>query len=123
MPVTLLTTGSPRIEENLHGPEKITIFRPTDETNVHGPGLRIEGAAWMDEDLPLGVEVLDLRGNVLASSEVEVQAPAVGALGTFGLDLELSLSRSQWIRIGVFERSSGPLELVHYSSVQVWFIR
>jgi hypothetical protein len=123
MPVTLLTSGSPRIEENLHGPEKITIFQPADEANVRGPTLHIEGAAWLDEDLPLGVEVLDLRGNVLATSEAEVQAPSVGALGTFELDLELSLSRSQWIRIGVFERSSGPIELVHYSSVQVWLIR
>lgn len=122
MPVTLLTSGSARIERNLHGPEKITIFTPVDETNVRGPTLRITGAAWLDADRPLGVEVLDLRGNLLASSEVDLQAPSTGALGTFELEMELSLTRSQWVRVGVFERGNGAVDLIHYTSVQVWFI-
>jgi hypothetical protein len=122
MPVTLLTSGSPRTERNLHGPEKITIFRPIDETNLKGPTVRIEGAAWLDEDRPLGVEILDLRGEVLAAGEAEVQAPSIGALGTFEVELEVTLPRSQWIRIGVFERGGAAVDVVHYSSVQVWFI-
>jgi hypothetical protein len=122
MPVTLLTSGSPRVERNLHGPEKITIFRPVDETNLKGPTVRIEGAAWLDEDRPLGIEILDLSGEVLAAGEATVQAPAVGALGTFELKLEVTLPRSQWIRIGVFEHGGNAVDVIHYSSVQVWFI-
>jgi hypothetical protein len=122
MPVTLLTSGNPRIERNLHGPEKITIYQPVEETNVRGPKLQVKGAAWLDEDLPLGVEVLDLRGNVIASAEVAVDAPAVGALGTFELEIELALNRSQWLRLGVYERGSGPVDVIHYASVQFWYI-
>jgi hypothetical protein len=123
MPITLLTSGNPRIERNLHGPEKITVFQPVEDTNVRGPKLHIEGAAWLDEDLPLGVELLDLRGNVIASAEVDVDAPAIGALGTFELDLEPGLDRSQWLRLGVYEQGSGPVDVIHYTSVQFWFIR
>jgi len=122
VPVTLLTSGSARIERSLHGPEKLTLFTPVEDTNVRGPQLHIEGAGWLDADQPLGVEVLDLRGNALATAEVDLQAPAIGALGTFELDLTLSVPRSQWIRVAVFERGSGALDLLHYASVQVWFI-
>jgi hypothetical protein len=123
VPITLLTSGEARLTTSLHGPEKITIFNPPEGSAVQGPRLFIEGAAWTDGGTSLGVEILDLRGTVLAAAEVEVDAPVPGALGTFRLDLELPLNLSQWIRIAVFERGGEVPGVTHYTSSQIWLWR
>jgi hypothetical protein len=123
VPITLLTSGEAHLTTSLHGPEKITIFTPPEGSAVQGPRIFMQGAAWTDGGSTLGVEILDLRGTVLATAEVQVDAPRPGALGTFQLDLELPLSLSQWIRIAVFEQGGEIPGVTHYSSVQIWLWR
>ncbi len=123
VPITLLTSGEARITTSLHGPEKITIFTPPEGSAVQGPRIFIQGAAWTDGGGTLSVEILDLRGTVIATAEVEIDAPKAGALGTFQLDLELPLDISQWVRIAVFEHGGEIPGVTHYSSVQIWLWR
>jgi len=56
----------------------------------------------------------------LGSGQVELDAPAVGQLGTFSMEIAYQTSHQQWARIGVYEHHDGVPGLVHYTSVGVW---
>lgn len=118
--VTILSTGSGRIYPAIHGTEKLTIFQPREEQVVAGGSVLIQGAGWVDLDVPLQIEIVNLVGDVLGSGQVELDAPAVGQLGTFSVEITYQIEYQQWARIGVYELHDGIPGLVHYTSVGVW---
>ena len=118
--VTILSTGSDRIYTTIHGAEKLTIFRPREETVIAGGSVLIQGAGWVDQDVPLRIEIISRAGDVLGSGQVELDAPAVGQLGTFSVEIPYQTSYQQWARIGVYELHDEVPGLVHYTSVGVW---
>jgi len=118
--LTLLSVGSSLIHPAIDGPEKLAIFYPRQEAIIEGGQVTVYGAGWVDSDLPLTVEVLDNNGEVLGSSQVYLDAPVIGQLGTFLIDFPYQITFPQWGRIGVSEHSADIPGLIHYSSVVVW---
>ena len=119
-PVVFLSVGPPRVYTNLATAEKITIFTPREDRRVSGGLVTVGGAAQLDEDLPLRVEILDRTGQVIGSTEVPVLAPVLGELGTFEALVAYSVPYSQYGRIAVTELGSDPPSLRHYTSVRVY---
>jgi hypothetical protein len=117
--LTLLTAGSPWSHPALAGPEKLAIFQPRQDAVISGGQVLVQGAGWVDSDVPLSVEVLDSSGEVVGSTQVALNAPAIGELGTFEVEVSYQVSRSQWGRIAVSEPSLDIPGLIHYSSVEV----
>jgi hypothetical protein len=74
--VTLLSTGNDRIYPAIHGAEKLTIFHPREENVIAGGNVLIQGAGWVDQDVPLRIEIINHAGDVLGSGQVELDAPA-----------------------------------------------
>ena len=118
--INLLSTGSEKIYPAIHGAEKLSIFSPRAEARVSGGSLQISGAGWLDSDGPLGVELIDAQGRVIAAETVALDAPGMGQLGIFNLALNYEIPFSQWIRVGVFERIGEVPGVIHYTSVQIW---
>jgi len=118
--VTILSTGNGRIYPAIHGAEKLTIFQPREENVIAGGSVLIQGAGWVDQDVPLRIEIINRAGDVLGSGQVELDAPAVGQLGTFSVEITYQTSQQQWARIGVYELHDEVPGLVHYTSVGVW---
>ncbi len=118
--VTILSTGSDRVYPAIHGAEKLTIFHPREEKVIAGGTVLIQGAGWVDQDVPLRIEILNRAGDMLGSGQVELDAPAVGQLGTFSVEITYETSYQQWARIGVYELHDEIPDLVHYTSVGVW---
>lgn len=119
-PVVFLGVGPARIYTDPDAPEKLTIFSPREDRRVSGGVAEVRGAAWVDEDLPLLIEVLDRSGNVVGSAEVEVEAPVLGELGTFEARVPFTIPRAQYGRIAVIERGEHPPAIRHYTSVRVY---
>jgi hypothetical protein len=119
-PVVFLSVGPSLIYTDPGAPEQLTIFSPRDNRRVSGGVARVQGGGWVDEDLPLVVEVLDRSGEVVGSAEVELEAPVVGELGTFDVEVPFSIPRAQYGRIAVIERSQRPVGIRHYTSVRVY---
>jgi hypothetical protein len=118
--VNLLSTGSEKIYPAIRGAEKLTIFNPREEARVSGGSLQISGAGWVDADVPLGIEVLDARGQVIATTSTPLDSPSIGQLGTFSASLNYEIGFAQWARIGVYEQHGDVPGVIHYTSVQVW---
>lgn len=118
--VVLLSTGSQLIHPAIPGAEKLAIFTPRAEVIVEGGQVFVQGAGWVDSDLPLTIEVLDRRGEILGSTQVHLNSQAIGQLGTFQADISYQVSFSQWGRIAVSEHSPDIPGLIHFSSVEVW---
>ena len=102
------------------GPEKLAIFSPREESIVEGGQVVVQGAGWVDADLPLTVEILNRNGEVLGSAQVYMDAPAVGQLGTFMVEVSYQTAFPQWARVAVSEHSADIPGLIHFSSVEVW---
>lgn len=118
--VVLLSTGRPLLQPNMTAPEKVTIFSPREDRVISGSSITVRGAAWLDEDLPLLIELLDRQGQVLASAEAPLLAPAPGELGTFEATLTYTLPYQQYAWVAVTERGSHPPAVLHYTSVRVY---
>ncbi len=118
--VTILSTGSDRIYTAIQGAEKLTIFQPREEKVIAGGSVLIQGAGWVDQDVPLRIEIINRAGDILGSGQVELDAPAVGQLGTFSVEIAYQTLYQQWARIGVYELHDEVPGLVHYTSVGVW---
>ena len=118
--LTLLSVGSSLIHPAINGPEKLAIFYPRQEAVIEGGQVTVFGAGWVDSDLPLTIEVLDTNGELLGSSQVYLDAPVIGQLGTFQVDVPYQITFPQWGRIGVSEHSTDIPGLIHYTSVEVW---
>lgn len=83
--------------------------------------MLVRGAGWVDADTPLMVSVRDNRDNVLGSAEVALDAPAVGQLGTFSVEVFYEVPFAQWARITVAEPSTSAIPgWIHFTSVEVW---
>jgi hypothetical protein len=119
-PVVFLSVGPARIHTNTTTSEKLTLFSPRRDQVQRNGVINVSGAAWLDEDLPLLVEVLDRAGEVIASTEVEVQAPVLGELGTFQTQLAYSVPYGQYGRVAVTERGLHPPSVRHYTSLRVY---
>lgn len=120
VPLTLLSEGRPLIHPALRGGEKIAIFSPREEAIVEGGRLILQCAGWVESEGPLYAEILDLRGNVIASRAVETQSLAPGELGPFEVEIPYQIPYSQWVRVGIGERLEGLPDWLHYNSVLVW---
>jgi len=118
--VTILSTGSDRIYPAIHGAEKLTILHPREEKVIAGGRVLIQGAGWVDQDVPLRIEIINRAGDILGSGQVDLDAPAMGQLGTFSVEIAYQTSYQQWARIGVYELHDEVPGLVHYTSVGVW---
>ena len=118
--INLLSTGSEKIYPAIRGAEQITIFSPREDARISGGTVQISGAGWVDADAPLGVELLDAQGQVIETTTVAIESPAIGHLGTFNVALSYDIAFPQWVRIGVFERLGDIPGVIHYTSVQVW---
>ncbi len=117
----LLSTGNPLVHPALHGPEKLAIFTPRKEAIVSGGTVYVQGAGWVNSDTPLTVSILDRNGEILGSTEVELDAPAIGLLGTFQVEVPYQTSFSQWAHVAVSEPSTNQIPgLIHFTSVEVW---
>jgi len=119
-PVVFLSVGPDSVQTNQDTAEKLALFSPREGQVIRGGTIMVRGGAIVDEDLPLLVEVLDRMGQVVASTEVEVQAPAVGELGTFQTQIRYSLPFPQYGRVAVTERGLHPPAVRHYTSVRVY---
>lgn len=119
-PVVFLSVGEPRIFTNLAVAEKVAVFSPREDRVVRGGIVSIRGGAWLDEDLPLRVEVHDRAGDLVGVADVPVQAPALGELGTFEAEVAFTIPYSQYGRILVIERSEIPPGVRHVTSLRVW---
>ncbi len=119
-PVVFLSVGEPRIFTNLAVAEKVAVFSPREDRVVRGGIASIRGGAWLDEDLPLRIEIHDRAGVLVGVADVPVQAPALGELGTFGADVAFTIPYAQYGRIVVIERSQAPPGVRHVTSLRVW---
>ena len=99
---------------------KLAIFTPREEVIVEGGRALVSGAGWVDLDVPLTVEILDRSGNRLGGAQVPLDAPAVGQLGTFSVEVDYQTPYPQWARITVAEVHPDLPGVFHYTSVLVW---
>ena len=93
---------------------------PREEAEVSGGTVLVRGAGWVDADVPLTVSVVDWHGDEVGTAQVRLDAPEIGQLGTFEVEVSYQISVPQWGRVAVSEPSTGIPGLIHYSSVQVW---
>lgn len=119
-PVVFLSVGPDRVHTNPTTAEKLSLFAPRPNQVVRGGVVSVSGAAILDEDLPLLIEVRDRSGEVLASTEAEVQAPVLGELGTFQAQLSYSVPHAQYGYVAVTERGLRPPAVRHYTSIRVY---
>jgi hypothetical protein len=119
-PVVFLGVGPARIHTNQGVAEKLTLFTPRQDQVMRQGRVNVSGAALLDEDLPLLIELLDRAGEVITSTEVAVAAPALGELGTFQAQLEYSVPFAQYGYLAVTERGLHPPAVRHYTSVRVY---
>jgi len=115
----LLSEGTPLIHPVIDGPERLAIFSPREGARVEGGSVHVRGAGWVESDGPLAVVVLDYQRTVVGSSDVVLQAPGIGQLGTFEADIAYQVPTLQYGRIAVFERSADGTQRVHYTSLEV----
>lgn len=120
--VTLLSKGSLFIRRALSGPEKITILSPGKNSTIEGGGVLVEGAAWLESESPLTVELLDMQDKVLDSKQIWLET-VPGQLGTFEAKLSYDITNSQYARVVVYESGKEIPGIIHLSSVEVWLIR
>jgi hypothetical protein len=120
--VTLLSKGSPFLRRALSGPEKITLLSPGKNAVIEGGLVQVIGAAWLESEVPLTVELLDMENTVLDSKQVWLGTEP-GQLGMFEAELAYEISSSQYARVVVYEPGTDIPGMVHLSSVEVWLVR
>ncbi|NIS83441.1 MAG: hypothetical protein GTO14_25325 [Anaerolineales bacterium] len=119
--LTLLSIGTDLVHPSIRGTEKLAIFSPRDDAIASGGKVLVRGAGWVDTDTPLTVTVLNNQGSTLGSMAVELDAPLIGQLGTFTVEVPYEIPFSQWAHIVVAEPSTGVIPgWIHYTSVEVW---
>ncbi len=118
--LVLLSLGSPRILRGYQGAEKIALLSPVEGASITGGVARVHGAAWLSADVPLVVQVLDRRGNVVGSLEVPLDVPEPGVLGEFYVEVPYQIPSAQRGRIAVYEPGEHIPGIVHYNSVSVF---
>jgi hypothetical protein len=116
----LLSTGSALVHPALQPPEKLDIITPADGLVVVGGHLQIRAAGWVDSDVPVSVDLVDRRGDTIASTQGYFDAPDVGQLGTFTVDLPYETPYSQFARVVLTEWDPSAAYIVHLSSVEVY---
>lgn len=122
--LTLLSAGTALIHPARRGAEKLAILSPREEGVVSGGVALVEGAGWVDSDTLLNVDIINNRGESLGSAQVELDAPAVGQLGTFSVEVPYQIPFQQWVHITVAEPSTGNIPgIIHLASVEVWIIQ
>jgi hypothetical protein len=120
--VTLLSRGSPLVRRALNGPEKITILSPAKNSVIESGEIQVLGAAWLESDAPLTVQLIDMRDNILDSQQIWLNTEP-GQLEIFETNLRYEVTNSQYARVVVFEPGSDIPGIVHLSSVEVWLVR
>lgn len=118
--LVLISDGNPLVHPAIHGSEKLHISYPREEAQVSGGSVLVRGAGWVDSDVPLMVSVIDWHGDNVGTAQVRLDAPEIGQLGTFEVEVSYQISVPQWGRLAVSEPSTDISGLIHYSSIQVW---
>lgn len=119
--VVLLSTGLARVRTALAGPERLTLLSPPAESRIEGSRVLVQGVGWTQSPRPLTIELRDINGNVLGSTQVEVVAPSIGQLGTFEVELSFSSPYPQWATLIVAETSATDIPgIIHLASVDIW---
>jgi hypothetical protein len=120
--VTLLSKGSPFVRRALSGPEKITLLAPAKNSVIEGGTIQVLGAAWLESEVPLTIQLIDMQDTIIDSKQVWLESEP-GQLGMFETELTYEISSSQYARIVVFEPGSDIPGPVHLSSIEVWLVR
>lgn len=120
--VVLLTAGRALVLPAIVGPERLAIVTPRDGGTVEGGRIFVRGGGWMTTEAPLTLALTDRIGEVLASAQVELEAPAVGLAGTFEGELSYAVPWAQWARLAVFEMAPEGEGFLHYSSIEVFLL-
>ncbi len=118
--LVLLSIGRPLIHAGTQGAEKLTILAPREGAVVKGGTVQVRGAGWVEAETPLTVELHTWRGEVLASTQVALDAPGPGMLGTFETELAYQVPYGQYGRVVVYEPSTDIPGILHYSSIEVF---
>ncbi len=122
--LTLLSAGSALVHPARRGTEKLVIISPHEGGIIGGGVALVQGAGWVDSDTPLSVDIVNNRGDSLGSAQVELDAPAVGQLGTFSVEVPYQIDFQQWVHITIYEPSTGNIPgIIHLTSVEVWLIQ
>jgi len=117
----LLSTGLPRIRTAMAGAERLTLLSPPGESRIEGDRVLVQGVGWVQSDQPLTIELRNIRGEVLGTTQAELIAPEIGQLGTFEAELSYAAPYPQWGTLVVAETSATSIPgIIHLSSVDVW---
>lgn len=118
--VVLLSVGAPRVYPGMEGPERLTILSPRERASVSGGVVWVQGAGWVEAEVPLAVQLVDREGTVIAAADAWLEAPAVGQLGMFEVTLTYRIPYPQPVWVTVAERTADGGALVHLSSQEIW---
>ncbi|MBN1263988.1 MAG: hypothetical protein JXA25_00740 [Anaerolineales bacterium] len=118
--IFLLSTGRSLIHAAIDGPERLAIFSPRTDAVVSGGSVQVNGAGWVDSDLPLIIEVCDRMGDTIASTTTFMDSPGTGQTGVFSAEVSYAVEVSQPGRILVYEQSTDVPGFIHISGVDVW---
>jgi hypothetical protein len=117
--LVLLSAGSSHVFPALHGAEKLTIFSPRPNQYFTGGKLTIDGAGWIESDVPLVAEVLDRQGASIGRSEFHLTTSEPGVLGTFRVEVTYQTDHYQPARVVVYEPGESIPGIVHLNSVDI----
>jgi hypothetical protein len=115
----LLSIGAPRVHWTIHGPEQITLLSPREFDVLQGGIVSVNGVGWVKKDGPLYLDVLDSEGNVVGSTEIQIDSNGPGEAGTFQGEVHYQIDKPQRGRIVVYEASQIIHGILHYASVIV----
>jgi hypothetical protein len=117
--VILANSGDRSISTVVAYPERITIFQPTQNSQVNGGTVHVEGFALASFEQTLLVEIHNVDGEVVGLQPVTVNAPDLGQPGPFSIDVNYSVDQTGPGRVVVRDVSPAFDGDVHRASVEV----
>jgi hypothetical protein len=113
----LLSIGAPLVHWTIHGPEQITILSPREYEMIRGGKVLVKGVGWVNQEGPLHIDVLDREGNVVGTTQVQINSSGPGVTGTFEGEIVYEIDETQLGRIAVYEASQTIPGIIHYTSL------
>jgi len=115
----LLSIGAPLVHWTIHGPEQITILSPREYDTFRGGKALVKGVGWVNHEGPLHMDILDREGNVVGTSQIQIDSSGPGVTGTFEGEIQYQVDETQLGRIVVYETSQTIPGIIHYTSLIV----
>jgi hypothetical protein len=100
--------------------EPLVIREPRPKTLVQGGALVVAGEVWPDPFGVLYLELLDSKGQVLGSRQIEIGAPDARGYAPFTVELSYQLEKSTWARLTISQRGIRPQGITRLASVEVY---